>query len=72
LTQHPGIRAWCKKNGHDFLAKEDPDIFAMMEVKCSEDKLPSEIKDYPGYHKYWLAGSEDAKEGYAGVGYGFS
>ena len=41
----------------------------MMEIKCSEDKLPKEIKDYKGYHKYWLAGGgEGAKEGYAGIG----
>ena len=64
-----GLRAWHKKNGLDFLKEEDPDIFAMMEIKCSEDKLPKEIKDYKGYHKYWLAGGgEGAKEGYAGIG----
>jgi len=65
-----GLRAWLKKDGLTYIKNEDPDIFAMMEIKCSEEKLPNEIKDYEGYHKYWLAGGgEGAKEGYAGIGY---
>jgi len=65
-----GLRAWHKKKGLDYLEQEDPDIFAMMEIKCQEDQLPKEVKDYKGYHKYWLSGGgEGAKEGYAGIGF---
>lgn len=35
-------------------------------MKCSQDKLPSELTNIPGYHAYWLAGEKD---GYAGVGF---
>ncbi|XP_046669640.1 DNA-(apurinic or apyrimidinic site) endonuclease isoform X2 [Homalodisca vitripennis] len=58
-----GIRAWLKKGGIHYINKEQPDILTLQETKCSEKKLPPEVK-VPGYHTYWL-GSE--KEGYAGV-----
>ncbi|PNF29040.1 hypothetical protein B7P43_G14198 [Cryptotermes secundus] len=59
-----GLKAWVKKNGIDYLKYEDPDIFCLQETKCSESKLPPEVK-VDGYHTYWLSGE---KEGYAGVG----
>jgi len=65
-----GLRAWHKKNGLNYVQQEDPDIFAMMEIKCKEEQLPKDVKDFKGYHKYWLSGggAENAKEGYAGIG----
>ncbi len=39
-----GLRAWIKKNGLDFLKYEQPDILCLQEIKCSEDKLPNEMK----------------------------
>ena len=64
-----GLRAWHKKNGLDYIRQEDPDIFAMMEIKCKEDQLPKDVANFEGYHKYWLSGAgEGSKEGYAGIG----
>lgn len=58
-----GIRAVIKKNGMDYIIKEDADIVALQETKCDKNKLPSEIK-IPGYHHYY----EDSKKpGYCGV-----
>ncbi|XP_021917390.1 DNA-(apurinic or apyrimidinic site) lyase-like [Zootermopsis nevadensis] len=59
-----GLKAWVKKNGIDFLKHENPDVFCLQETKCSESKLPPEVK-VGGYHTYWLSGEKD---GYAGVG----
>ncbi|KAL4709332.1 hypothetical protein ACJJTC_007064 [Scirpophaga incertulas] len=60
-----GIRAWFNKGGLDYLQYEKPDILCLQEVKCSQDKLPDELVDVPGYHAYWLCSDKD---GYAGVG----
>lgn len=45
-----------QKNGIDYLKYEDPDIFCLQETKCSESKLPPEVK-MDGYHTYWLSGT---------------
>ncbi|XP_050362580.1 recombination repair protein 1 [Nymphalis io] len=60
-----GIRAWMGKDGLDYLKYEKPDILCLQEVKCSQEKLPEEVKNVPGYHAYWLCSDKD---GYAGVG----
>ncbi|XP_047546016.1 DNA-(apurinic or apyrimidinic site) endonuclease [Vanessa atalanta] len=60
-----GIRAWMGKDGLEYLKYEKPDILCLQEVKCSQEKLPEEIKNVPGYHAYWLCSDKD---GYAGVG----
>ncbi|CAH2092250.1 unnamed protein product [Euphydryas editha] len=60
-----GIRAWMAKDGLEYLKYEKPDILCLQEVKCSQEKLPDEIKNVPGYHAYWLCSDKD---GYAGVG----
>ena len=39
-----GLRAWIEKGGLDFLKYEKPDVLCLQEIKCSEDKLPPEIK----------------------------
>jgi AP endonuclease-1 len=59
-----GLKAWVKKNGVDYIKYENPDIFCLQETKCSEDKVPPEVK-VDGYHTYWLSGEKD---GYAGIG----
>ncbi|KAL1431457.1 hypothetical protein MTO96_014189 [Rhipicephalus appendiculatus] len=59
-----GVRAWLGKEGLEYLKKEQPDVFAIQETKCSDSKLPPEIKSVDGYHSYFLAGDQ---EGYSGV-----
>ena len=39
-----GLRAWIKKGGLDFVKYEKPDVLCLQEIKCSEEKLPPEIK----------------------------
>ncbi|XP_019701139.2 uncharacterized protein LOC105192173 isoform X2 [Harpegnathos saltator] len=58
-----GIRAVIKKNGLDYIAKEDADIIALQETKCGKDKMPDEIK-LSGYHHYFL---DSKQSGYCGV-----
>ncbi|XP_041972983.1 DNA-(apurinic or apyrimidinic site) endonuclease-like [Aricia agestis] len=60
-----GIRAWLSKGGLDYIKYEKPDILCLQETKCSQEKLPTEITNLPGYHAYWLCSDKD---GYAGVG----
>lgn len=60
-----GVRAWLEKNGLSYLHHEKPDVMCIQETKCSDDKLPEEVKEIEGYHAYWLSGD---KEGYSGVG----
>lgn len=60
-----GLRAWLGKEGLAYLKEENPDIFAIQETKCSDSKLPKEVKEVDGYHSYFLAGDQD---GYSGVG----
>lgn len=60
-----GVRAWLGKDGLEYLKREQPDVFAIQETKCSDSKLPPEIKSVDGYHSYFLAGDQ---EGYSGVG----
>jgi len=59
-----GLRAWTKKDGYKYMAKEDPDILCLQETKCGKSKLPVEA-DVKGYHPYWLSG---IKDGYCGMG----
>lgn len=49
----------------DYIQYEKPDIFCLQETKCSEEKLPPEVKNVNNYHVYWHCSK---KEGYAGVG----
>lgn len=60
-----GIRSWVSKGGLEYLKYEKPDILCLQEIKCSEDKMPEEAINVPGYHAYWLCSEKD---GYAGVG----
>ncbi|KAF5282501.1 hypothetical protein FQR65_LT14271 [Abscondita terminalis] len=60
-----GLRAWLKKGGLDFITHEEPDVLCVQETKCSESKIPPEIKDLENYKMYWHCSNKD---GYAGVG----
>ncbi|XP_018577390.1 uncharacterized protein LOC108915753 [Anoplophora glabripennis] len=60
-----GLKSWVKKDCLKYLEYEDPDILCVQETKCSEMKLPEEIKKFEDYKQYWCASN---KEGYAGVG----
>ncbi|KAG5894113.1 hypothetical protein JTB14_004051 [Gonioctena quinquepunctata] len=60
-----GLKSWVKKDCLKFLEYETPDILCLQETKCSEDKLPQELKDLNLYKQYWCS---SGKEGYAGVG----
>ncbi|KAB0800981.1 hypothetical protein PPYR_05335 [Photinus pyralis] len=59
-----GLRAWVQKDGLSFLEYEKPDILCLQETKCSEDKLPDDIKELQDYKMFW---HNSNKEGYAGV-----
>lgn len=43
-----GLRSWLKKGGPEFLQKEDPNILCIQETKCSDDKIPDELKTIEG------------------------
>ncbi|CAL7943267.1 unnamed protein product [Xylocopa violacea] len=58
-----GIRALIKKNGIDYITKENADIVALQETKCNTDKLPENVK-LSGYSYYFL---DSKKSGYCGV-----
>ncbi|XP_071801512.1 DNA repair nuclease APEX1-like [Asterias amurensis] len=60
-----GLRAWIKKDGISYIAKEDPDIFFVMETKCADDAIP-EVTKVEGYHTYWHGAT--VKKGYSGTG----
>lgn len=59
-----GIRAWLTKGGLEYIQHEKPDILCLQEIKCSQEKLPEEVLNIPGYHTYYLCSKTD---GYAGV-----
>lgn len=53
-----------QKGGLKYLAQEKPDVLCIQETKCSEAKLPKELK-VDGYKAHWVSAE---KEGYAGTG----
>lgn len=53
-----GVRAWTKKNGCDYVRRENPDILCLQELKCSQKAMPDELK-MSGYHTYWNCNSGD-------------
>lgn len=58
-----GLRSWLTKRcGLTFIAQDDADIYCFQEIKCGNSKIPSEIKEIPGYHCYWN-GSDDGHSG---------
>lgn len=59
-----GIRAVYKKGFMEWFNKESPDILCLQETKATEEQIPDEIKNAPGYHGYY---SSAVKKGYSGV-----
>ncbi|KAG7168515.1 DNA-(apurinic or apyrimidinic site) endonuclease-like [Homarus americanus] len=59
-----GVRAWLKKSGLSVFEDEDPDVVCLQETKCSEGKLPEELKNIKGYKSYFMHAKKD---GYSGV-----
>ncbi len=58
-----GLRAVLKKNFHDYLETERPDILCLQETKISDDLI--EDFQFPGYpYAYWNCA---VKKGYAGT-----
>jgi len=46
----------------DWIAKEQPHVFCLQEIKASSDQIPSLILDFEGYACHWHGG-----KGYSGV-----
>jgi exodeoxyribonuclease-3 len=46
----------------DFVAREQPDVLALQEIKADPDKVPSALAALAGYHCYW-----HGNKGYSGV-----
>ena len=46
----------------DWIAREQPDIFCLQEIKASSEQIPTLIFDFDGYACYWHGG-----KGYSGV-----
>ncbi|MDD4749053.1 MAG: exodeoxyribonuclease III [Methanosarcinaceae archaeon] len=59
-----GIRAVIKKGFLELLLDQKFDIICVQETKVSPEKLPKEIKNFPGYHKYFVSAE---RKGYSGV-----
>jgi len=58
-----GIRAVLKKNFLEFLARENPDILLLQEVKAECDQVDHDFES-EGWHVYW---NHAEKKGYSGV-----
>lgn len=59
-----GMRAVMKAGFLDFLAKEQPDILALQEIKMDDVAREKEKFDFSGYDEYW---NPAQKKGYAGT-----
>lgn len=59
-----GIRALLKKNGFEYIIKENADIIALQETKCDLAKLPDDI-NIPGYKHKFLEST--GQSGYSGI-----
>jgi exodeoxyribonuclease-3 len=60
-----GLRAAVKKGFLDLLLEHRFDIVCVQETKASQDKLPREVKNIPGYYNYFVSAEQN---GYSGVG----
>jgi exodeoxyribonuclease-3 len=60
-----GIRAWLKKGGLEWLAKDKPDFFCVQETKAHPDQLPESLLAPEGYHAYF--DHARTRKGYSGV-----
>jgi exodeoxyribonuclease-3 len=59
-----GIRAAISKGFAEWLAKTQPDILSLQEIKATPDQVDTAFLDQLGYHHYWFPAE---KKGYSGV-----
>ncbi len=59
-----GLRAVHRKGFLDWLLAERPDAVCLQETKASEEQLPAELKNVPGYRAYFCPAR---RKGYSGV-----
>jgi exodeoxyribonuclease III len=62
-----GLRAAHRKGFLDYLTGSSPDVLCVQEVKADADKLPSELKEVPGYHFYIASPTKEEDKGWSGV-----
>jgi len=62
-----GLRAAHRKGFLDYLTSASPDVLCVQEVKANADKLPSELKEVPGYHFYLSSPTAEEDQGWSGV-----
>ncbi|MBT5032005.1 MAG: exodeoxyribonuclease III [Proteobacteria bacterium] len=60
-----GIRAAGRKGFYQWMAKEQPDIVCMQELKAQPDQITDALYHPQGYHSYFHSAE---KKGYSGVG----
>jgi exodeoxyribonuclease-3 len=59
-----GLRAAAKKGFADWLARTDPDVLCLQEVRAEQADLPAELWNPPGYSARWYPAE---KKGYSGT-----
>ena len=59
-----GLRAVLKKGFLDFVAKHQPDILGLQEIKAEESQVAEGLKSLNGYHRIF---SSAERKGYSGV-----
>ena len=59
-----GLRAIRKKGFLDWMRSESADIVWVQETRASEDQVPEELRQVPGYHGYFVCAE---RKGYSGV-----
>ncbi|UCG29526.1 MAG: exodeoxyribonuclease III [candidate division WOR-3 bacterium] len=60
-----GLRAVYRKGFLDWLNAEQPTILCVQETKASEEQIPEDLKEIPGFFVYFTSAE---KKGYSGVG----
>lgn len=60
-----GLRAVHKKGNWPDVFEYSPDILGLQEIKCTQDQLPEDVLNIPGYFSYFNSPTE--KKGYSGV-----
>lgn len=60
-----GLRSIGKKGFLQWLASEQADVVGLQEIKCSQEVIPAEMINPPGYSSFF---SHAEKAGYSGVG----
>jgi|GEM_PF-4918582 exodeoxyribonuclease-3 len=61
-----GLRARLRGNSLNWFLEEKPDILCLQELKATEDQIPEDFWNIPGYRSYFS--SSKVLKGYNGVG----